>query len=43
MKLHNLMFAALMGCVLASTQAVAGTIQIELTGVNISYSGKSVV
>ena len=38
MKLHNLMFAALMGCVLASTQAVAGTIQIELTGVNISYS-----
>lgn len=36
MKLSNLLFAGLLG-VVASTQAIGGTIQIELTGVNINY------
>lgn len=38
MKSHNLMFAALLGCALVSTHAVAATMQIELTGVNLNYS-----
>lgn len=38
MKSHNLMLAALLGCALVSTQAVAATMQIEITGVNLTYS-----
>jgi hypothetical protein len=38
MKLHNVMLAALVACGFASAQAVAGPIQIEVTGVNINYS-----
>jgi hypothetical protein len=38
MKLHNLMLAAVAACAFAPAQVFSGTIQIELTGVNINYS-----
>ncbi len=38
MKLHKLTIVALVGCVVACAQAMAGTIAIQLTGVNLNYS-----
>jgi hypothetical protein len=38
MKLHKLMLAAVAVCAFVPAQVLAGTIQIELTGVNINYS-----